>query len=54
MRRPRYLLGIHRVDIMKEIMHVMVKQANNGNPSCKKGTGVSPQKNSCKQETLLS
>lgn len=36
----RYLLGIHRVDIMKEIVHVMVKQANNGNPSCEKKPGL--------------
>lgn len=45
MRGLRYLLGIHRVDIMKEIVHVMVKQADNGNPSCEKGTGVIPQSN---------
>lgn len=54
MRGSRYLLGIHRVDIMKEVMHVMVKQADNGNPSCEKGIGVIPQSNICKQETLLS
>lgn len=28
---------------MEEIMHVMVKQADDGDPSCKKGTGVIPQ-----------
>jgi len=50
----RYLLGIQRVDIMEEIVHVMVKQANNGNPSCRKGTGVIPQCNNCQQETFLS
>lgn len=40
--------------MVKEIMHVMVEQADDGDPSCQKGTGVSAQGNSCKQETLLS
>lgn len=49
MRGLRYLLGIHRVDTMKEVVHVMVKHADNGNPSCEKERG-----NRCKQETFLS
>lgn len=54
MRGLKYLLGIHRVDVVKEIMDVMVEQADDGDPSCEKGRGVIAQGNSCKQETLLS
>lgn len=54
MRGLRYLLGIQRVDIMKEIMHIMVKQANNGNPSCEKGNRGYSSEQPFKQETILS
>lgn len=37
---------------MKEIMHVVVKQADDGNPGCGEGTGVIPQSSGSKQENF--
>lgn len=54
MKGLKYLLGIHRVDTMKVVVHVMVKHADNGNPSCEKERGVISQSNRWRQETFLS